>query len=150
MNVILKENVSSLGKAGDLVKVSIGYARNYLIPKGLAIEATSSNVESLEGEKKAILKKIEKEKKKSESMAEKLAGAVCTITRRVGDQDKLFGSVNVKDIEEALAAQGLEINRKNILLDEPIKALGEFPVKIKLPAGVTAEIKVSVVPLHQE
>ncbi|MGD0276441.1 MAG: 50S ribosomal protein L9 [Syntrophales bacterium] len=150
MNVILKENVSSLGKAGDLVKVSMGYARNYLIPKGLAIEATSRNVEALEGEKKAILKKIEKEQKQSESMAEKLAGAVCTIARRVGDQDKLFGSVNVKDIEEALVAQGLEINRKNILLDEPIKALGEFPVKIKLPAGVTTEIKVSVVPLHQE
>lgn len=150
MNVILKENVSSLGKAGDLVKVSIGYARNYLIPKGLAVEATSHNVEALEKEKKSILKKIEKEKKKSESIVEKLVETTCIIARRVGDQDKLFGSVNVKDIEEALAAQGLEINRKSILLDEPIKVLGEFPVKIKLPAGVTTEIKVSVVPLNQE
>jgi large subunit ribosomal protein L9 len=150
MHIILKENVSTLGKAGDVVRVSVGYARNYLIPKGLALEATNKNVEVLEREKKTILAKIEKEKKKSQSLAEKLAGASCTIVRRVGEQDKLFGSVNVKDIEEALMALGLEVNRKNIILDEPIKALGEFPIKIKLPAGVVSEIKVIVAPQHQE
>jgi large subunit ribosomal protein L9 len=150
MKVILKENISTLGKAGDVVRVSVGYARNFLIPKGFVMEATTKNVEVLEREKKTILAKIEKEKKKSQSLAEKLSGVSCTIVRRVREQDKLFGSVYAKDIEEVLMAQGLEVNRKNIMLDEPIKTLGEFPIKIKLPAGVVSEIKVIVTPQHQE
>lgn len=144
MQVILKQNVQSLGKAGDAVKVSDGYARNFLIPKGFAIEANFKNLGVLEHEKKMIQIKAEKEKKSAEAMAEKFNGATCTIRRRVGEQEKLFGSVNTKDIQEALRSQSLEVNRKSILLDEPIRELGEFPVTIKLPAGVTAEIRVLV------
>lgn len=145
MNLILKENVAALGNAGDTVKASDGYARNYLIPQGLAIEANTKNLKVLEHEKKHILQLVEKEKKKAATIAEKLVGITCTIARRVGDQDKLFGSVGAKDIEQVLQEAGLSVERKNILLDEPLKALGEYAVKIKLPAGVVAEVKVHVV-----
>jgi large subunit ribosomal protein L9 len=144
MKVILKQNVESLGKAGDAVKVSDGYARNFLIPKGFAIEANFKNLNVLDHEKKMILAKAEKEKKNAETLAEKFKEITCTITRRVGEQDKLFGSVNTKDIQDALQAQSLDVDRKNIVLGEPIKALGEYPVTIKLLAGVTAEIRVVV------
>ena len=145
MKVILKQNVESLGKAGDAVKVSDGYARNFLIPKGFAIEANFKNLNVLDHEKKMILAKAEKEKKNAETLAEKFKGMTCTITRRVGEQNKLFGSVNTKDVQDALQAQSLDVDRKNIVLGEPIKALGEYTVMIKLLAGVTAEIKVVVV-----
>ena len=145
MKVILKQNVESLGKAGDLVKVADGYARNFLVPKGLAAEANSRNLKVFEHEKQQIMHQAEKIQKQAEETAAKLGGVICTIARRVGDQEKLFGSVGTKDIGEALAAQGVEIEKKNILLDEPIKALGEFPIRIKLSAGVTAEIKVVIV-----
>lgn len=146
MRIILKDHVESLGKAGDILKVADGYARNYLIPKGLALEASTKNVNVLEHEKKRILQRVDKEKKRAESLAEKIAGVTCTITRRIGEQDKLFGSVGAKDIEKSLTEQGIEIERKSILLPEPIKALGEFPVRIKLAGGVTAELKVVVAP----
>jgi large subunit ribosomal protein L9 len=145
MKVVLKQNVESLGKAGDLVKVADGYARNFLIPKGLAAEANSRNLKAFEHEKKRILQQAEKIQKQAEETAARLSAVICTIARRVGEQEKLFGSVGVKDIEEALAAQGIAVDKKSILLDEPIKALGEFPVRIKLSAGVTGEIKVVVV-----
>lgn len=145
MKVILKENVESLGKAGDAIKVADGYARNFLIPKGLAVEASSKNLKTIEQEKKLILQKVEKQKKEAETLAAKISGVVCTIARKVGDQDKLFGSVNSKDIENKLREDGIGIDRKWIDLDEPIKSLGEFPVKMKMPGGVTAEIKVVVV-----
>lgn len=145
MDVILKENVSALGKMGDMVKVSDGYARNFLIPKGQAIEATGKNLKALEHKKKQILHMAEKEKKNAAALLEKLAGLTCTIARHVGDHDKLFGSVGTKDIEEAFLKEGIEIDRKNILLDKPLKSLGEFPVKIKLPAGTAAEVKVKIV-----
>ena len=146
MRIILRENVESLGKAGDVLKVADGYARNYLIPKGLALEASTKNVNVLEHEKKRILQKVDKERKKAETLAEQIAGITCTIARRIGEQDKLFGSVGVKDIEKSLIEQGFEVERKSILLPEPIKAMGEFPVKIKLPGGVVAELKVVVTP----
>lgn len=146
MRIILKENVESLGKVGDVLKVADGYARNYLIPRGLAMEAIRKNVHVLEHEKKLILQKAEKERKKAESLAEKISRVTCTITRRVGEQDKLFGSVGVKDIEQSLLDGGIEVEKKHILLAEPIKALGEFPVKIKLSGGVVAELKVVVAP----
>jgi large subunit ribosomal protein L9 len=145
MKVILKQNVESLGKAGDLVKVANGFARNFLIPKGLAAEASGRNLKVFEHERQRILQQAEKIQKQAEETAAKLGDIVCTISRRVGDQDKLFGSVGGKDIGDALAAQGIEVEKKSILLDEPIKALGEFPVRIKLSAGVTTEIKVVVV-----
>ena len=145
MKVILKQNVESLGKAGDLVKVADGYARNFLVPKGLAAEANSRNLKVFEHEKHRILQQAEKIQKQAEETAARLSAVTCTIARRVGEQEKLFGSVGAKDIEEALVAQGIEIDKKSVLLDEPIKALGEFPVRIKLSAGVTGEIKVVVV-----
>ena len=145
MKVILKENVESLGKAGDAVKVADGYARNYLIPKGLAVEASSWSLKALENEKKRIMKKIETERKKAELMVESLRGVTCTLYRRAGEHDKLFGSVTTKDIEKSLHEQGIEIDKKMIILEEPVRSLGEFPAKIKLQPGVTAEIKISVV-----
>ncbi|HOF04214.1 MAG TPA: 50S ribosomal protein L9 [Syntrophales bacterium] len=145
MKVILKQNVDDLGKIGDVLNVSDGYARNYLIPKGLAAEATSRSIHSLEHERKRILQKAEKEKQRAAALLEKIAGVTCIIPRRVGEQDKLFGSVNNKDIEKALEEMGLEIDRKAIVMAEPIKTLGEFPVRIKLPAGLAAEIKIQVV-----
>ncbi len=145
MKVILKENVESLGKAGDAVKVADGYARNYLIPKGLAVEASSWSLKSLEHEKNRIMQKIESERKKAELMVEKLRGVTCTLHRRAGEQDKLFGSVTTKDIENSLIEQGIEIDRRMIVLEEPVRSLGEFPVKIKLQPGVMAEIKIMVV-----
>ena len=145
MKVILKQNVESLGKAGDLVKVADGYARNFLVPKGLAAEANSRNLKVFEHERQRILQQAEKIQKQAEEAAARLSAVTCTIARRVGEQEKLFGSVGAKDIEEALVAQGIEIEKKSVLLDEPIKALGEFPVRIKLSAGVTGEIKVVVV-----
>ena len=144
MQVILRQKVKSLGKAGDAVNVSDGYARNFLIPKGFAIEANFKNLSVLEREKKAILLKADKEKKNAEALAERFKDVTCTIVRRVGEQNKLFGSVNAKDIYEALLAQGLDVNRKDIVLGEPIKALGEYPVVIRLSAGITAEINVVV------
>ncbi len=144
MKVILKQNVETLGKAGDLVKVADGYARNFLIPKDLATEANERNIKAFEHEKKRILLQAEKIQKQAEEKAARLGAVTCTIARRVGEQEKLFGSVGAKDIEEALAAQGVEVDRKSVLLDEPIKTLGEFPVRIKLSAGLTAEIKVVV------
>ncbi|MDP1989865.1 MAG: 50S ribosomal protein L9 [Syntrophales bacterium] len=145
MKVILKQHVETLGKAGDTVKVADGYGRNFLIPKGLAVEANTRNLKTFEHEKQRILQHAEKIHQQAEDTATKLSGVTCSIARRVGEQEKLFGSVGVKDIEEALAAQGFEIDKRNILLDEPIKALGEFSVRIKISAGVTADIKVSVV-----
>ena len=146
MNVILKENIEALGKAGDTIKVADGYARNYLIPKGLALEASSRNVKALDHDRRLILQRAEKERKKAETIAQRISSVVCTIGRRVGEQEKLFGSVGAKDIEKALLDLEIEIDRKSIILPEPIKTLGEFPVKIKLQAGVTAEIKVVVMP----
>jgi large subunit ribosomal protein L9 len=146
MKIILRESVDALGKAGDTVKVSDGYARNYLIPKGLAIEANVKNLKVMEHERKNILQKAEKARSDAQALAEKFSGVTCTIARLVGEQDKLFGSITTKDIQESLREQNLEVDRKGILLVEPIRSLGEFPVKIRLNAGVTAEIKLAVVP----
>ena len=145
MKVILKQNVSSLGKAGDLVKVSDGYARNLLIPKGLAIEANEKNIKTFEHEKKNILQRAEKEQKAAQDQAAQLSSVVLTIARKVGDQDKIFGSVTSKDIELALQEKGFAIDRKMIVHDEQIKSLGEFKVKIKLHGGIEAEIKLNVI-----
>jgi large subunit ribosomal protein L9 len=145
MKVILRQHVQSLGKAGETIKVADGYARNFLIPKGLAAEANTRNLKTFEHERQRILQQAQKIQGQAEEIAAKLGAMTFTIARRIGEQEKLFGSVGVKDIEEAVATQGFEIDKRNILLGEPIKSLGEFPVRIKLSAGVTAEIKVAVV-----
>ena len=145
MKVILKQNVPSLGKAGDLIKVNDGYARNLLIPKGLAIEANDKNIKTLQHEKNNILQKNIKEHKTAESMALALANVTLTMSRKVGDQDKIFGSVTTKDIELALKEKGFDIDRKMIVHDEQIKSLGEFKIKIKLLSGVDTELKLIVI-----
>jgi large subunit ribosomal protein L9 len=145
MKVILRQHVQTLGKAGETIKVADGYARNFLIPKGLAAEANTRNLKTFEHERQRILQQAQKIQGQAEETAAKLGALTFTIARRIGEQEKLFGSVGVKDIEEVMTAQGFEIDKRNILLCEPIKSLGEFPVRIKLSAGVTAEIKVAVV-----
>ncbi len=145
MKVILKEDVDTLGKRGDTIKVTDGYARNYLIPRGLATEATSKSVQAIEHEKKLIAKRADKEKKNAEALLASFAGVSVTIARKTADQEKLFGSVTAKDIEQALTGQGLTVERKQIVLDEPLKQIGEFPVKIKLYPGIAADITVKVV-----
>lgn len=145
MRVILKTDVESLGKLGDLIKVSDGYARNFLIPKGLAAEASSKNIKSLEHEKKMISQRAEREKKAAEEMLAKYAGLAVTIARRTGEQGKLFGSVTNKDIEKSLTELGFEVNRKNIVLSEPVKTAGEYQVQIKLYPGIVAGIVLKVV-----
>lgn len=145
MKVILKQNVPSLGKAGDLVKVNDGYARNLLIPKGLAIEANEKNIKTFEHDKKNILQRAEKEQKAAHDLSARLSDVTLTIPRKVGDQYKIFGSVTSKDIELALQEKGFNIDKKMIIHDEQIKSLGEFKVKIKIHSGVEAEIKLNVV-----
>ncbi len=145
MRVILKTDVESLGKVGDLIKVSDGYARNFLIPKGLAAEASSKNVKSLEHDKKMISQKAEREKKQAEEVLARYAGLTITIGRRTGEQGKLFGSVTTKDIEKSLNDQGFEVNRKNIVLSEAVKGIGDYPVQIKLYPGISANIVLKVV-----
>lgn len=145
MKVILKHNVPSLGKAGDLVKVNDGYARNLLFPKGLAVAADDKNLKAFELERKNILQKAQKEKSVAQDLAARLAQTTLTLTRKVGDQHKIFGSVTSKDIEIALKEKGFQIDRKMIVHDEQIKSLGKFKVKIKLVPGVDAELKLMVV-----
>ncbi len=145
MKVILKQNVPSLGKVGELVKVNDGYARNLLIPKGLAIEANEKNIKTFEHEKKNILLKAEKEQKAARDLAASISAITITIARKIGDQDKIFGSVTSKDIESALQEKGFNIDKKMIVHDEQIKSLGEFKIKIKLYPGIDAELKLNVV-----
>ncbi|HPL62655.1 MAG TPA: 50S ribosomal protein L9 [Syntrophales bacterium] len=144
MKVILKSDFESLGKMGDVVRVSDGYARNFLIPKGFAAEASDRNIRTLDHQKQVIAKKAEKEKRKAEETQEKLKDFSCTIYRRSGDQNKLFGSVSSKDIEKALADQGIRIERKDIVIEEPIRTLGDYTIKVKLYPGMTASVSLKV------
>jgi large subunit ribosomal protein L9 len=145
MQVILTEDVANLGKSGELVAVRPGYGRNYLIPQGLALLATKRNVATIEHNKKLIAEKNAKAKQAAEATAQKLAGVTVQLERAVGEGDKLFGSVTTKDIAEALAAQGHQVDKKSIQLGEAIKALGQYTVDVRLTSGVTAQIKVWVV-----
>ncbi len=145
MQVILIEDVSSLGKMGDLVRVSNGYARNYLIPQKKAIYATEKNVKALDHQKREIQGRMVKVKKSADKLAQEIAQLSCTFTRTVGESGKLFGSVTSMDIESYLKGNGIEVDRKKILLEEPIKSVGMFTVPIKLHADVAARLKVWVV-----
>ncbi len=147
MQVILKENVEKLGSEGDVVAVADGYARNYLIPRKLAIQATEKNRRSLEHEKRLETDLAAKEKKEAEKLAGELSNLSCTIRMQAGENDRLFGSVTSLDIAAALEEQGIEIDRRKIILDEPLKELGVFTVPAKIHPDVIAEIKVWVVKL---
>jgi large subunit ribosomal protein L9 len=145
MKVILKEDIPKLGTMGETVQVAPGYGRNYLIPQGKAALATSKNFKELEHQRQLILRKAELIRKDAESFAEKFRGLTLTLARKVGEEDKIYGSVSVSDISQALKEAGVEIERKLIKLDAPIKSLGEFQVPVKVHADVTAEITVQVV-----
>ena len=144
MKVILREDVPNLGRKGDIVEVAPGYGRNYLIPKKIAIEVTPSNLKMIEIERKAILKRIEKEKLSAEELAENLSKLKLTFYRKAGEKDVIFGSVTSGDIQEALEKEGYKIDKKKILIEEPIKRLGNYSVPIKIYHDVTAEINIEV------
>ncbi len=145
MKVILLENVSSLGKAGDLVKVSDGYGRNYLIPQKKAVLATEKSLKVIEHQKRLIQQRIEKAKKDAEKLGQQIEKLSCTFAKTVGESGKLFGSVTSMDIENYLKENGIKVDRKKIALEEPIKNLGMSNVPIKLHPEVTTHLKVWVV-----
>ncbi len=145
MKVILTENIDGLGNIGDLVKVKPGYARNFLVPKRMAVEANVRNVKELEHQKRQMERKMQKVTQASELLKSKLEGVTCTFSLRASEEGKLFGSVTSMEIAAKLAEAGVEIDRKKIQLDEPIKMLGDHEVQVKLPAGVSATVKVQVV-----
>lgn len=143
IHVVLTEDLSNVGKSGELVRVRPGYARNYLVPRGLAISATAENVARIEHEKKVVEARTTKQKGEAVELAQKLSSAKITIERPVGEGDRLYGSVTSRDIEEALSAQGFSVDRRRIVL-EPLKALGTYPVTIRLATSVTATIEVTI------
>jgi large subunit ribosomal protein L9 len=144
MEVILKEDVPKLGSRGDVVKVAEGYGRNYLLPKKLAIEATAGNKNVIEQMKAAAVRRAQKDKSEADALAQQLAGVTLRFTRRSGEHDQLFGSVTSSDIATELEKKGFNIDRRKIVLDEPLKTIGEFPVQIRLFKEVAGTIKVQV------
>lgn len=146
MQVILKEDVHNLGKAGEVVQVRPGYGRNFLIPQGKAAVATAGNVAAIEHQKKLIAAKNAKLAKDAEGMRDRLAQLEIQIERQVGEEDKLFGSVTGRDIVEALGAKGVQLDHKKLVIAEAIKTIGIHSVEVKLGQGVTGTIKVVVAP----
>jgi len=145
MEVILREDIDKLGSRGEVVKVAPGYARNFLLPKRLAVAATEANRKIVEQERQAHLRKEAKQKSEADDLGKLLAGTTVTITQKAGENDQLFGSVTAQDIANALAAKNFTIERRKVQLDEPIKQLGEYKVPVRLHKEVTAEIGVNVV-----
>ncbi len=145
MEVILNESIDNLGKAGDIVNVANGYARNYLLPKGIAIIADKKNLSKIEKQREAILKRAAKMKEEYEALASQLAALDIEIPVKVGEEEKLYGSVTNLDIAKTIGEKGYEIDRKKIILEEPIKSLGEYEIPVKLSPDVTATITVKVV-----
>jgi len=144
MKVILKENVEHLGHIGDIVKVAPGYARNYLLPKGFAIEATEKNAKALEHAKRHLEYKKNRVLEAAKQVAAKIESLTIAIAHQAGADDRLFGAVTNMELAEHLKAQGVEVDRKRIVLDEPIKHLGDFTAVVKLHPEVAATLKVSV------
>jgi len=145
MDVILREDVEKLGTRGQLVKVAPGYARNFLLPKRLAVAATESNKKIVEQERQAHLRREAKEVSDASDLGKMMADVSITISQKAGENDQLFGSVTSKDIAEALEKQGYTIERRKIALDEPIRTLGDFKVPLRLHRDVSTEIAVHVV-----
>jgi large subunit ribosomal protein L9 len=146
MKIILKTEVEPLGFEGDIVAVAKGYARNYLIPKGFALEATAQNVKRMEMQRKKIEIRRLKAKEDAEKVKERIGDVVVTIAQKAGEEGRLYGSVTTMDIAAALEKQGIAIERRKIVLDKPIKTLGDFDVPVKIHPEVTAAIKVTVTP----
>lgn len=145
MKVILKEDIRHLGKIGQVVDVADGYARNYLLPKGLAIEANIKNIKSIEHERKLLQEKAKKLKDTAIDIASKISGTTLSIKAKAGEDGKLFGSVTTMDIAEALRSEGIDIDKKKIILEEPIKRLGSYAVTVKLHAEAAAQLSLEVI-----
>jgi len=144
MQIILQEDVEKLGTRGQVVEVAEGYARNFLLPRKLALEANAGNMKRLEKMRVAFAKKEATEKEAAQKLAELLAGVALELSRKSGENDQLFGSVTSADVSEALAAKGYTVDKRKIVLADPIKAIGEFDVPIKLHREITASVKLSV------
>ncbi len=145
IEVILREDVKSLGKTGELVRVRPGYARNFLLPKGLAYEASEGNKKRIAAETKARTTRLEADKVEAQAFAARLAAASVTLTGKAGDEGKLFGSVTAQDVADALAKQNIQLDRRRIELEHPIKTLGSHAVVVRLHPEVHAEVRVQVV-----
>jgi large subunit ribosomal protein L9 len=146
MEVILREHVDNLGRRGDIVKVAEGYARNYLLPRKLALAVTDSNKRQIERERKVAEAREAEEKAQADSLAQRLSQLEIEVARRVGENDTLYGSVTSADIAHALQAKGFEVDKKKIQLPDPIKALGESTVPVRIHRDVVAQVRVKVVP----
>jgi large subunit ribosomal protein L9 len=144
MKLILREDVYNLGKGGELVEVKPGYGRNFLIPRGLAVLANPKNIREVEHQKAVAAAKAAKLKASAEAVAKRLSDTPVSFKRKVGEQDKLYGSVTAMDIAEALAARGVQIDRRAFDLSEPLKSLGDFEVGVKLHSDVVGKVKVKV------
>jgi large subunit ribosomal protein L9 len=144
MQIILQEDVEKLGNRGDVVTVKPGYARNFLLPHKLAIEATAGNMKALERIRGALAKKTATELDAAKKQTELLTGVSLKFTRKTGENDQMFGSVTTADIADGLKAQGFEVDKRQIQLKDPVKALGEYPVTVKVFRDITAEIKIHV------
>ena len=150
MDVILRDHIDNLGNRGDIVKVADGYARNYLLPRKLALRATPANMKIVERQRKIAEVKEAAERSDAEGIATRLSQAECVMARRVGEHDTLYGSVTAADIAEDLVAKGFDIDKRKIQLEEPIKTVGEFTVPVKLYRGVVAQLRVRVTPLADQ
>src|SRR3954469_988066 len=146
MKVILTKDLENLGRAGALVDVKPGYGRNYLLPRNFAVLATAKNIKQLDHHKSGILARAAKEKQNMSAMAQKLSAIEVRLSRKVGEQNKLFGSVTSKDVHEQLAAQGYQIERRQVHLPEPLKEVGTHEVEVKLHPEVSAKVKVTISP----
>jgi len=144
MQIILQEDVEKLGNRGDVVTVKPGYARNFLLPHKLAIEATAGNMKALERIRGSLAKKTATELDAAKKQAELLTGVSLKFTRKTGENDQMFGSVTTADIADGLKAHGFEVDKRQIQLKDPVKALGEYPVTVKVFRDITAEIKIHV------
>lgn len=145
MKVILKEDVPELGNTGDMVKVADGYGRNYLIPKGLAVLATKRNERALAHQKQLIADRLAKARTEAEALAARIGAVSCTISKKAGEGGKLFGSVTTQEIADRLGEVGLEVDRRKILLEEPIKEVGQHLVEIRLHPQVAGQLRLTVI-----
>jgi len=144
VQVILRDDVANLGKIGDVVRVKPGYARNYLLPRGLAIEASNKNLKVLEHQKRVIAAKADRDLKAAEGAAKKIDGLKLSVKANAGEEGRLFGSVTNLDLERLLAEKGFQIDRRRIELDEPIKQLGTYPIVVQVGRGVRATVHLTV------
>jgi len=146
VQLILRDDVPNLGKIGDVVRVKPGYARNYLLPRGLAVEASPKNLRVLEHQKRVIAAKADREHKSAEASAKRLDGVQLTVRARAGEEGRLFGSVTNMDVERLLADKGFQVERRRILLDDPIKQLGTYPITVQVGRAVRATVQLTVEP----